>query len=1190
MFGGFLGGLAVAGAVIAGAAAVHIVSKAYKKGQERRRERMRNEYYNYRNNTYSEINRINSKLNSDRKRLAENARREKARLRAEYIEELKKVNKDMYNKISGILDEELKETENLIKEINEILKNTKETYDKQQNTYVRQKSIKKLIHEMEETRSKLNGYINYLKKYRERRLDYLYNKKGEIAEMFEFSLPDNALYDGKIIYLKKKDISKEGTLKINDSMSNDYICEDIDQIIDFDDEAEIPLLANKIKHSHKFNLSCAKGMFKSMALYQSRIGVEAEVIGFEDKNIKLSYYGLELNLRKSELENPRRIPPRGSKIRVYPMGNRSDLKYTPQVTEKYENSNNEDYYGKIPLVVPNDKIKLFKEYINKHNLMKSDLSWKIGEINEDDENPYLKLQLGTEYVFKCKVVCGQLQYIEFCEIMTKEDLLKMEDIFVDIYANMKVISERNLKHSEELKQNFETFLIYITNEFKEQKYIKENIQGQGYYNKWAEITGKLIEYLSKGKVIRCSILEIEKGKKDYKTGLNTIKVYLNNNEEIIDIIEANYIENHINQFFVEDDNKKKYIAEFSNDATYVTIFGDYEITDLEILDVYIKNIPYPEVVQKHALNLFREGRIANPRLKKALLNGELIEDNDTGDRVKEIFNKSILNNLPQKTAVEKAILQEDIFLIQGPPGTGKTTVIKEIIEQHLQLYPSDKILIVSQANVAVDNVIKGLLSSNNTNITEDDIVRCGNEDSIGEEVKCVLFETKRDSYINSIKKECFTDLQKEKYRKEWIKIIDNKNDISLIGECILKNHQIIGATCVGLEKKKLGLNEMIFDLVIIDEAGKALPGEILIPINRAKKLILIGDHKQLPPVVNPVLYDKEKCNIDDILEKEEKEDFLNESFFKRIFESCPDTNKITLTTQFRMPSKIGTMVSDLFYKEENLKNGENTYDKKPLIFKNPLNILDMSNDKNYKEEKEENSGPYNLRECEVLVNLIKYIREKNYLNRVVVITPYRNQKRHLIRAIRKFNLKNVEINTIDAFQGDECEIVIYCTTRSMKPTQYFSYASRLNVAFSRAKNELIIIGSLKYFKRYGKDHILYKIAEYIKENGQIIDYKTLNIDSEEVSVTDEDECISNERQIKKGAIFEVSIDKIKIRDNFIETPPNKNKVEKVKKFFEENGKLDKAIKIDKQFYLKDGYSRYLAAKDLNLSSILVKID
>lgn len=1088
MFGGFLLG---AGLVAAGAVLIHGASKAYKRGQERRREQMRREYSNYRNNTYKEINRINSQLNEDIQRLNREARIEKERIRKEYIEQKKEINKEMYKNICDILAEELNKTEELINEINNILKQTKETYKKQQNTYIREKSIKKLIHEMEETRSKLIGYKIYLEKYKKRRLDYLYNTKGEIAESFEFSLPNGALYDGKIIYLKKKEIEKDGEIKINDSMTTKYICEDIDQIIDFDNEMEIPLLANRIKDSYKFNLSCAKGLFRSMALYQSRIGVEAEVIGFEEKSIKLSYYGLELNLKKSELENPRRIPPRGSKIRVYPMGSRSDLKYTPQVTERYENSNNEDYYGKIPLVIPDDKIKLFKEYIKKNNLMKSDLSWKIGEIDDNEESPYLKLQLGTEHIFKCKVVSEKYQYIEFCDIMTKDNLLKMDDIFVDIYANMNVIKKDKLHLSEELKQNFETFLIYISNEFNEQRNIKDSIEGQGYYNKWAEITGKLIEYLSKGKVIRCSILEIEQGKRDYKTNLNTTKIYLNNSEEILDIIEKNYKENYSNEFFVVNDNKK-FIAEFSNDAEYVTIFGDYEIEDSEVLKVYIKNIPYPEIVQKHALNLFREGRIANSKLKAALLNGELIENNDTGDRVKEIFNKSILNNLAQKNAVENAILQKDIFLIQGPPGTGKTTVIKEIIEQHLQLYPYDKILIVSQANVAVDNVIKGLLQSKNTNISEDSIIRCGNEGSVGEEVKCVLFENKREEYVESIKKEVFSDPQKEKYRKEWIKIIDNRDNISLIGECILKNHQLIGATCVGLDKKKLGLNEMIFDLVIIDEAGKALPGEILIPINRAKKLILIGDHKQLPPVVNPVLYDKEKCDIDDILEKDEKEDFLNESFFKRVFEACPDTNKTTLTTQFRMPDKIGSMVSDLFYKEEHLKNGENTYTKQSLIFDNPLNILDMSSDKKYKEEKEENSGPYNLRECEILVNLIKYIRLNGYLDRIVVITPYRNQKRHLIRSIRKSNLKNIEINTIDAFQGDECEIVIYCTTRSVKTTQYFSYASRLNVAFSRAKNELIIIGSLKYFERYGKEHILYKIAEYIKKNGKIIDSNFLD--------------------------------------------------------------------------------------------------
>ena len=65
---------------------------------------------------------------------------------------------------------------------------------------------------------------------------------------------------------------------------------------------------------------------------------------------------------------------------------------------------------------------------------------------------------------------------------------------------------------------------------------------------------------------------------------------------------------------------------------------------------------------------------------------------------------------------------------------------------------------------------------------------------------------------------------------------------------------IIGATCVGLESRHSGLNGIEFDLVIIDEAGKALAGELLIPINRAKKVIIIGDHKQLPPVINPALY------------------------------------------------------------------------------------------------------------------------------------------------------------------------------------------------------------------------------------------------------------------------------------------------------------------------------------------------
>ena len=82
--------------------------------------------------------------------------------------------------------------------------------------------------------------------------------------------------------------------------------------------------------------------------------------------------------------------------------------------------------------------------------------------------------------------------------------------------------------------------------------------------------------------------------------------------------------------------------------------------------------------------------------------------------------------------------------------------------------------------------------------------------------------------------------------------------------------------------------------------------------------------------------------------------------------------------------------------------------------------------------------------------------------------------------------ENIAINTIDAFQGEEAEIVVYCTTRSTKKTDYFSDLARLNVAFSRAKNDLLIIGSLKYFKSYGEEHILNRIANYIEVNGDII--------------------------------------------------------------------------------------------------------
>ena len=276
---------------------------------------------------------------------------------------------------------------------------------------------------------------------------------------------------------------------------------------------------------------------------------------------------------------------------------------------------------------------------------------------------------------------------------------------------------------------------------------------------------------------------------------------------------------------------------------------------------------------------------------------------------------------------------------------------------------------------------------------------------------------------------------------------------------------------------------MAFDLVIVDEASKALPAEMLIPLNKAKRCVIIGDHKQLPPTLNKALTDEEELELED---REYCENELFEkSLFEKLFEEAPDYAKGMLRTQYRMPTSIGEMVSKFFYDGE-LENGENCKDKTSLFFEKNLNWIDTSKIKNNIED--DTNSPFNLVEVEVIKNLVKSIRAKGIENRIAVITPYKGQKREIEKGLEKEKLKNgVAVDTVDSFQGDESDIVIFSVTRAKKKTEFFSKDARLNVAFSRAKREFIIVGSIDYFiKKYGKESKLSKIAEFIREKGNII--------------------------------------------------------------------------------------------------------
>lgn len=404
-----------------------------------------------------------------------------------------------------------------------------------------------------------------------------------------------------------------------------------------------------------------------------------------------------------------------------------------------------------------------------------------------------------------------------------------------------------------------------------------------------------------------------------------------------------------------------------------------------------------------------------------------------------------------------------------------------------------KILVVSQANVAVDNVLRGIVKiiEKMHFIDSKQIVRCGGIEKIANDLSEYSFESKFDGYRDAVKDNLITDKKTQQIRNRWLEIIENKENADVIGECLLGCFQIIGATCVGLENRHYGLSNMEFDLVIIDEAGKALPGELLIPINRAKKVIIIGDHKQLPPVINPALYKDGKVDYADVVEEENRLDFLNRSFFQRLYEECPERMKGMLKTQFRMPPVIADLVN-MFY-DGQLLTGDNCYDKKPIFMGNNLILVDMRNNKDYVEQQDifENgrkSSPYNEKEVEAIQKIIARIRAF-YKERIVIITPYKRQKNILVKTLREKEInENVWVNTIDAFQGDEEDIVIFCTTRAKQPTDYFSDNARLNVAFSRAKNTLIILGNSRYFKKYESNHILHRISDYLEENACCIDY------------------------------------------------------------------------------------------------------
>lgn len=473
---------------------------------------------------------------------------------------------------------------------------------------------------------------------------------------------------------------------------------------------------------------------------------------------------------------------------------------------------------------------------------------------------------------------------------------------------------------------------------------------------------------------------------------------------------------------------------------------------------------------------------------------------------------SMLNEEQVKT-VAGALAAPDAFYLQGPPGTGKTTVIGELCRQLVK--HDRRCLIASQANLAVDNALAGLIPGGQAmpDVRPLRWLEERKEVEVEEPFKRFLRKQAVRDWLSRVANACKADLATQPpsggndwtgFKHAWVKRIesDEPGDYAEeLRDLYVQKANVVGATCNATGKidfyNSAALNAA-FDLVVVDEVSKATPPELLMPLLLGVKAVLVGDHRQLPPMFKTDTFEEAVANGE--FEKSKLIEFkamVTASFFEESFMAAPVALRNTLREQYRMHPQIMDVVNN-FYPDSSgkgillpgsgreVRHRERQH-KFSLKGRRGSGLLKPGQHVLWVDSTEDltgcpvGEGPmrgtsrWNPFEIELIASFLDELHNERHRTSGVeggkldvgVISFYLAQTNELRDKLKgKWSSLDVQVNTVDQFQGRECSVVIVSLVRCDEVSgDFVKDYRRINVAFSRAKQLLVIVGSRKAFEQ-----------------------------------------------------------------------------------------------------------------------------